>query len=124
MRPALAKYLCMAMLIGGTALADAGPLDGHSYAIKYKEKGGWLSHKDTLIFKDGKFRSTACDDYGFGEGSYSAQDAAGFSARTESAKEGRIEWRGTTQGDQISGSFVWIKGEKRVEYTFTGSTKK
>jgi hypothetical protein len=120
----MAKYFCMAMLVGGTALADAGPLDGHSYVIKYKEKGAWLSHKDTLIFKDGRFRSTACDDYGFGEGSYSAQEAASFSARTESAKEGRIEWRGQIHGQSIEGTFVWLKGGKSVEYTFTGSATK
>jgi len=32
-----------------------------------KEKGKTKGDRDTLIFKDGKFRSTACDVYGFSE---------------------------------------------------------
>jgi hypothetical protein len=109
------------MLVGGSALADQ-ELDGHTYAIKYQEKRGASASADTLLFRNGRFRSTACDSHGFSDASYTANGAKEFSAQTESAKEGRIEWRGTVRGDAVQGSFVWTKaGKPPVTYTFSGS---
>jgi hypothetical protein len=115
------KAICIVMLIGGSALAEEHALDGHTYAIKYKEKVGLLPSNDLLLFRNGRFRSTDCDSYSFGDAGYSG-DARRFSAETVSAKEGRIAWQGTVAGDQIEGTFVWSKpGKPPVEYLFKGS---
>jgi hypothetical protein len=115
------KAICIAMLIGGSALAEEHALDGHTYAVEYKEKGGLLPSKDLLLFRNGRFRSTDCDSYGFGDAGYGG-NARGFSAETASAKEGRIAWQGAIAGDQIEGTFVWSRpGKSPIEYTFKGS---
>lgn len=113
--------LCFGLLLGGSATAQEHALDGRTYLIKYGEKGGSQSTKDTLMFRGGRFRSTGCDAYGFGDASYLSPDAGRFSAETESAKEGRIRWQGALRGDEVEGTFVWSKpGKAPVEYAFKG----
>jgi hypothetical protein len=112
--------LCLALLVGSPAFADS-QLDGRTYAIKFKEKRGGNATADTLLFRNGRFRSTACDAYGFADASYTTTGTKEFAVRTESAKEGRVEWHGTVRGDVVEGTFVWTKAGKPVEYTFSGS---
>jgi hypothetical protein len=116
------KALCVVMMIAGSALAEEHTLDGHTYEIQFQEKSGGAPTKDTLLFRNGRFRSTACEPYGFGAASYGAHDPATFSAQVQSKKEGRIEWHGTLRGEAVEGSFVWSKpGKAPIEYTFKGS---
>ncbi len=123
--------LCVAMALGiawaAGALAQAGALDGKSFTGTFTEKGKTRGDKDTLVFKDGKFRSTACDAYGFGEAAYTATAGAGttFEATTASPKEGTMTWKGTVRGDRIEGTAVWMKkGQADMHYTFHGELKK
>ncbi len=108
--------LCVAMALGTAwaagALAQAGALDGKSFTGTFTEKGRTRGDKDTLVFKDGKFRSTACDAYGFSEAAYSATAGGGgttFEATTTSPREGTMTWKGTVRGDRIEGTAVWMK---------------
>ena len=115
------------LLIGGVALADKLTLDGRSFAIVTGEKGKPPTERETLIFQDGKFHSTGCDPYGFTEAVYRVKPAPrggiSFEADTTSAKEGKIHWQGTVQGESVQGTFVWTKaGQPPIEYTFK-STK-
>lgn len=47
-----------------------GVLDGRTFVVVQGEKGEKAKGTDTLIFKNGKFRSAGCDKYGFGEAPY------------------------------------------------------
>jgi hypothetical protein len=55
--------LCMAVATE-SALAQATAPDGRSFEGVVLERGTWRA--DTLIFDKGRFRSTACDRYGYG----------------------------------------------------------
>ena len=111
----MTRHSCLTMLAGGTSLADGGPLDGQSYLIKYRKRGGWFAHRELLMFRHGKLYSTPCD---FGEGPYSALDATEFHAKNAGE---RIEWFGTVRSGEIAGTFVWRKpGKPPAEYAFQG----
>ena|SRR5438552_469330 len=123
----LAAALLFAWLAPGAAGAG-GSLDGKTFSGTLTKKGKAKGNKDTFTFKDGKFRSTACDTYGFGDAAYMATAGGGgtaFEATTTSPKEGTMKWKGTVQGDAIEGTAVWVKaGQKDADYTFKGTLKK
>jgi hypothetical protein len=109
--------------------AAEGPLDGKTFVAESGEQGKKAEGpKDEITFRDGKMRSSACDAYGFGDGSYTTMNHPGmvmFRARTESPKEGVIEWNGTVRGDDIEGTYVWTKtGQKPITYWMKGTLKK
>ena len=116
---------------GNTA---SGVLDGKTFMVKQGEKGKEATDTDTLIFKDGKFHSIACDKYGFSEGGYTAKeegDTLQFVADISSAKKGKMHWEGTVEGDIIHISYVWVDrshwykpNPKPVEYWAKGALKK
>jgi len=117
-----------AMDLAARAGATAGPLDGKTFVAQTGEQGKSAESKDTIVFRDGKMRSTACDAYGFGEGSYTSMSHPGMfmvHARTESAKEGVIVWNCTVRGDTLDGTYVWTKpGQKDITYWIKGTLKK
>ena len=109
--------------------AAAGPLDGKTFVAESGEQGKPAAGpKDTLVFRDGKLRSTACDTYGFGDGTYTSMSHPGalmIHARTESAKEGVIVWNFTVRGEALEGNYVWTKqGQKPITYWVKGTLKK
>lgn len=111
-----------------SSIAQAGSLDGKTFVGKVGENGKKKGDKDELIFKDGRFRSTACDEYGFGDAPYTTAvngDATTFEATTVSAKEGKMEWRGTVKGNALDGTFTWYPiGKDPVEYWVKAQLKK
>ncbi|PWT90299.1 MAG: hypothetical protein C5B54_07420 [Acidobacteria bacterium] len=118
------------LLIAVCALvyAAAASLDGKTFEGKTGEKGKTEAHDDSLMFADGKFHSSACDQYGFTPVAYKASQKNGvttFTAEASSEKEGKINWKGTIKGDDCDATLVWKKaGQKDVEYWFKGSVKK
>lgn len=56
------------------ASPSQGPLDGKTFVMKTGEKGKPASNEDTLVFRDGRFLSEACNPYGFGDAPYQAKD--------------------------------------------------
>lgn len=109
--------------------APAGALDGKIFTATTGEAGKPTGEKDELIFKDGTFRSVACDPYGFASAPYTATKNAdgsmAFEAKTSSPKEGTIRWQGKVQGEAIAGTYVWEKvGQKPISYWFKGSLRK
>jgi hypothetical protein len=110
------------------ANAQTGPLDGKTFAGAMTEKGKAKGDKDTFLFRDGKFRSTACDAYGFTEAPYTVAESdvsTTFEAEATSPKEGTMKWKGTVKGDSVEGTAVWIKkGQADILYTFKGTLKK
>ena len=120
--------LAVACLLAGTAAAQTGPLDGKTFVGTTTEKGKTKAEKDTFVFKDGKFRSTACDVYGFTEAPYTAavsDVSTVFEAVATSPSEGTMKWKGTVKGDAIEGKSVWTKlGQTDTVYSFKGALKK
>jgi hypothetical protein len=104
--------LCVGLFfLSWDVFAGQGPLDGKTFVVETGEKGKGGGDKDTLIFKDGTFRSTGCDRYGFGEGAYTSTvngDSIQFEAITTSPTKGKMTWKGTVQGDKIEVGYVWV----------------
>jgi hypothetical protein len=105
-------------------------LDGRIYAGQNGSKGMPSDHDDELIFANGQFRSTSCDPYGFGAGTYKTTAIDGiitFEAITQSPSHGQIVWRGTVTGDTLDATSVWTKErwywDIRKEYWFKGRLK-
>lgn len=134
MKKRLARLAAIAVALSLGAVLSAVPysqgvLDGRSFVGDSGEKGKAASEKDTIHFANGRFHSEGCDAFGFGEAPYKATAAAdgsvSWTAETTSAKEGKIQWKGTVRGDQIDGTYVWTKaGQKPIEYWVKGTAKK
>src|ERR1700693_1618327 len=104
-----AALLILSAAPGG---AEKMPLDGATFVGTMMEKGKTEGDPDELVFKDGKFRSTACDAYGFTETRYTAAVSdvnTRFEAVATSPKEGTMKWKGTVQGETIAGTVDWEK---------------
>ena len=130
MKGILRVALAAAVVFGlvQSRLASASPLDGKSFVGEMGEKGKTKGDKDTFTFKDGRFRSTACDRYGFGDATYAVKEEGGkmvVTAETTSKKEGVMQWTLTVDGDALTGSSIWTKGSKKPkEYWVKASLKK
>jgi len=98
------------------------PLDGRTFDGIVLECGKTSGDADSLIFKGGRFRSTACDRYEYGDGPYTvvaSGDAVTFTAETESPKYGKLRWSGVVRGKRLDGTLVMVRdgqaaGEKWV----------
>jgi|GEM_PF-1021315 len=104
---------------GLPAFAGTGPLDGKTFSGEVGKKGDASGMKDDLMFKEGKFRSTACDVYGFGDADYTVVTAAGdvtnFQAETHSQTDGTMKWVGTIKESMLEGTTTWIREGKEPE---------
>ncbi len=121
-------------LVATHAAAQGANLDGKVFVADAGEKGKTADEKgDIITFKDGKFHSSSCDQYGYGKGNYktAAQgDAITFEAETTSDKDGRLAWKGVVRGDAIEGTFThYRKGgffnpnPAPIEHWFKGKAK-
>jgi hypothetical protein len=128
--PALAIVSFAAM----PATAQVAALDGRVFVADAGEKGKAADEKnDVITFADGKFHSSACDQYGFDKGAYRATpagDTVSFEAETQSEKDGRLVWKGTVRGSDIEGTFVhyrkgWMlnPNPEPVEHWFKGKVR-
>ncbi len=129
--------LCLvaALSVSATpATAQNVSLDSKVYIADAGEKGKSADEKaDVLTFKDGKFHSSSCDQYGYGKGDYKAAaqgDAITFEAETTSAKDGRLTWKGAVRGDVIEGTFIHYRkpgffnaNPAPIEHWFKGKAK-
>jgi hypothetical protein len=100
-----------------TPAASRGALDGRSFDGIVLERGKTSGDADTLIFKDGRFRSTACDRYEYGDGPYTATrtgDAIAFEAQTESPKYGQLQFKGVVRGPRLDGTLTMIRDGRAV----------
>jgi hypothetical protein len=102
--------------------ASRAVLDGRNFGGVVLKCGETSGDADTLTFKDGRFRSSACDPYGYGDGPYTATrsgEAIAFEAETESAQYGKLLWKGVVRGPRLDGTMTMIRdgqatGEKWV----------
>jgi hypothetical protein len=97
-------------------------LDGRTFAGVVLERGKTSGDPDTLTFRNGRFRSSACDQYGYGDGPYratSSTDGVAFEAETQSPQYGKLLWRGVVRGARLDGTLTIVRdgqsaGEKWV----------
>jgi len=105
-----------------TLHSQTHPLDGRRFDGVVLECGKTAGDADTLTFEGGRFRSSACDRYDYGDGAYTATAAAGeiaFEAETISPKYGKLLWRGVVRGPRLDGTLTMVRdgvpaGEKWV----------
>ena len=111
-------------------IVNAGTLDGKSFSGKTGMMGKNSKENDVIIFSNGQFSSSGCQEYGFSGAPYQEKtegDKVHFVADTYSEKYGRIIWTGTVDGDTADATYVWFdKGEyKKPEQIkwFSGTLK-
>ena len=120
--------LCaLAILAAAPALAGDA-LDGKRFDGVFMERGKTSGDADTLTFRDGRFRSSACDKYGYSDAAYKAStqgDTTVFEAETESAKYGKLLWKGTVRGEKLDATVMSIRsGKTPVENWVVAAEKK
>jgi hypothetical protein len=92
-------------------------LDGRNFLGVVLECGKTEGDADTIVFEDGRFRSIACDRYGYGDGPYTtiaAGDAVTFEAQTESPKYGKLLWHGVVRGRRLDGTLTMVRDGQRL----------
>jgi len=92
-------------------------LDGKNFTGIVLECGKTEGDADTLIVSEGRFRSTACDKYDYGDGAYTATPADGavrFQAQTESPKYGRLLWEGVVRGKRLDATLTRVRDGKTL----------
>jgi hypothetical protein len=115
-RSLFVSQLCMAVA-AESALASRGTLDGKNFDGIVLERGKTSGDADTLIFKDGRFRSTACDQYDYGDGPYTATtsgETVAFEAQTESPKYGKLLWKGVVRGPRLDGTLTMVRDDRVI----------
>ena len=113
----------MAMAVASEAAsARRDPLEGREFHGVVLECGKAAGDADTLIFSNGRFRSTACDRYEYGDGPYTtkvSEEGVAFAAETESPKYGKLRWHGVVRGRRLDATLTMVRdgrdiGEKWV----------
>lgn len=113
-------FLCSS-LCQAAEKPPAGLLDKKVFVGAIGEKGKAKGETDTIEFDLGRFRSRACDPYGFEDAPYTASEQDGiisFKADTASPTDGTMQWQGTIQGGQLTATAFWAQpdGQPPKEY--------
>lgn len=88
------------------------PLDGRRFEGVFIPRGKTSGDADTLIFQDGRFRSTACEQYGYAEAPYKAQtagDVTRFETETRSPQYGKLLWSGTVHKGKLDATVIMVR---------------
>jgi hypothetical protein len=86
-------------------------LDGMRFDGIVLEQGKTSGDAETITFRDGRFRSSACEPYGYGDGPYQAiveGDAISFTAETKSPTYGKLLWKGVVRGPRLDGTLTML----------------
>src|SRR4051812_2435661 len=97
------------------AFAETRPLLGRSFEGVFIQRGKTPGAADRLSFKDGRFRSSACDQYGYSEAPYktaTAGDTTRFEAETYSPKYGKLRWSGVVAGGKLDATAIMVRDGK------------
>jgi len=90
-------------------------LDGRTFAGVVLECGKQAGDAEIITFRNGRFSSSACKPYGYGDGAYktsAAEDGLAFEALTESPQYGTLLWRGVVRGSRLDGTLTMMKEGK------------
>jgi len=83
---------------------------------------------DTLTFTPDKFSSKYLADHGFKPADYTEDvrmfGPAKFTSTQHSDTEGKIDWQGTADANELTGTMTWTKKDgTEIHYDFTGGLK-
>jgi len=124
----LLGMFALATCVVPPSLAAGSGLDGRSFDGVFLERGKTSGDADTIVFKDGRFRSTACDKYGYSDAVYktsAAGDVVTFEAETQSAKYGKLLWTGVVRGSKLDATVMMVRdGKAPVENWVVAAEKK
>src|SRR5262245_32271730 len=101
-----------AAVVPASVAHASGSLDGRTFTGVFLERGKTSGDADTITFKEGKFRSSACDRYGYSDAVYktgTTGDAMTFEAETQSAKYGKLLWSGTVRGSKLDATVMMVQ---------------
>jgi hypothetical protein len=90
-------------------------LDGRTFAGVVLECGKQAGDAEIITFRDGRFHSSACKPYGYGDGVYktaAAGEGVAFEAETESPQYGKLVWKGVVRGTRLDGTLTMMKDGK------------
>ncbi len=123
-----AALCALAMMLTSAPALASGALDGKRFDGVFMERGKTSGDADTLTFREGRFRSSACDKYGYSDATYktsSQGDSTVFEAETESARYGKLLWKGTVRGEKLDATVMSIRsGKAPVENWVVAAEKK
>jgi hypothetical protein len=92
-------------------------LDGHKFDGIVLECGKTTGDAESIVFRNGRFHSSACDAYQYGDGPYTAvasDEGFTFSAETESPKYGKLRWNGVVRGRRLDGTLTMVAEGKVI----------
>jgi hypothetical protein len=110
---ALAALLAVSVF---PAFAETNALDGRRFEGVFIQRGKTSGDADTIVFRDGRFHSLACDRYGYSDAVYrtaSVGDATRFEAQTESPKYGRLVWSGVVRAGKLDATATMVRSGKQ-----------
>lgn len=102
-------------LLAAPSFAQGGSLDGRRFEGVFIQRGKTSGDADTLTFRNGRFRSSACDRHGYSDAAYRAMtqgDSVAFEAETESSKYGKLQWKGLVRGDRLDATATMLRSGK------------
>jgi hypothetical protein len=117
------KEHAMSAVLNPTPQTSSHLLDGRRFDGVVLECGKTAGDADTITFEGGRFRSSACDRYGYSDGAYAARPSAAggieFECETESPQYGQLRWRGVVQGARMDATLTMMRdgaacGEKWI----------
>jgi hypothetical protein len=120
--------LAIALAAATPALAQSPSLDGKTFEGVFLKRGKTSGDADTLVFKDGRFRSSACDKYGYSDAAYKTTSEGGavrFEAETESPKFGKLRWNGFVRDGKLDATAVMVRtgGKSTENWVVAGERK-
>jgi len=110
------------------AFAESNALDGRKFEGVFIQRGKTSGDADTIVFKDGRFRSLACDQYGYSDAPYKTAamgDTTRFEAQTQSAKYGKLVWTGVVRDGKLDAKAMMVReGKSDIENWVVAAEKK
>jgi len=132
----LIALLASLILFRGAALCSeatdaAIALEGKVFVGHTGPLNGPVNGEDEIVFRNGRFLSTACDKWGFESAAYTVTvqpDGIHFISITKSPKHGQIQWQGVVKGDTMTATYLWTKErwywfDAREERWFEGTLR-
>jgi hypothetical protein len=101
--------------ISSASLSQTAGLDGRRFDGVFLQRGKTSGDADTITFAHGRFRSSACDRYGYGDAPYRTNavgDAIEFETETVSARYGKLQWKGKVRGPKLDATVLMLQDGK------------
>jgi hypothetical protein len=123
-----AAAVALAAAAAFPAFAESNALDGRNFEGVFIQRGKTSGDADTIVFKDGRFHSVACDQYGYSDAPYKTAamgDTTRFEAQTQSKKYGKLLWTGVVRDGKLDATAMMVReGKSDIENWVVASEKK